>query len=901
MKRNFCLHKKNELLNVKRLLLKNILSLLVLLFTSSQLFAQGGEALDFDGVDDYVALPLAVGGSYTKEAWINPSNITGNHNLITGSTTALFFEDGVLKAGHASGGFVDVVDASGALPINTWTHVAVTYDAASGLLSLYKNGTLVASATNANAYTETNMALGNFPNYSVFFQGKMDEVRLWNVARTSTEIANTMSCDLTDDEPGLIAYYKFNQGDAGNDNAAVTTLLDSHDACTPQNGTLMNFGLTPGTISNWVAPGAYSQNFCNPKPNIKIVGNGGLCILDGDVTPSIADGSDFGDLGADPKSQVFTILNTGTSNLTISGVTSSDPTDFTVTTLPASTITPGNSSTFTVVFNPSVTLGIKTATITINNDDADEGVYTFSVQGDVVGGGESLSFDGINSWVNLPVSLSGSYTKEVWIKPDVSSLVGFPNIITGTGTALYLYNGVPTAGHATTYNEVNGLSMVNPGVWTHLAVTYDDPSNTMILYVDGVMQSSGVTSPYAEPSLNLGIYSGGNFFAGEMDEVRIWNTVRSATDIANDMNCKLNGDEPGLIAYYDFNQGIAGVNNPSEVTLYDKTDNCAPKNGTLNGFAFNKFVAPGATTGFCGGAEPNIRIRGGSSNICISSGDITPDTQDGTDFGFYSDPGIDHVFVIENNGSDVLDISGINISGTDASWFTVLVSPVLTTLLPGQSTQFTIRFAGVGLGVRTATISILNTDPDEGNFSFAVQGEGTILVPVSLLNFNGNNNERVINLFWNTSNEINNSGFDILRTDDTHTNWTKLGFVEPSGLSTGHYQFTDVAPMQGINAYRLRQVDANGNFKYSNILVFNFDVKSSTVRLYPNPATTRLQMLFNDADLLNTYAEMYTITGTRVGKVLLSRFNQEIDLSNFPSGVYFIKLVNGKALKVVKQ
>lgn len=882
------------------------LAFFLLMTTGLTVNAQSGEALDFLGDDDYVALPINVNGSYTKEAWINPSNTAGFPNLISGSATALYLNNGTLQAGHASSGYSDLVDPGPAIPIGVWTHVAVTYDAVSGVMTLYRDGAPVASTINLNPYTETNLELGRF-NFSSYYQGRMDEVRIWNVARTGAEILAGMLCEVNDDAPGLAAYYKFNQGVAGDDNTGVTTLLDSHDTCSPADGFLFGFALTPGTTSNWVAPGAFTPVYCNPAPNIRILGAGANCILDGDVTPDLTDGSDYGDIGATGKTQTFTIYNSGSATLNVTGVTSSNPADFTVTTLPASTVAPGASTTFTVTFNPSGTTGIKTATITVNNDDADEAVYDFSVQGNNAGGGEALDFDGIISWVDLPVTISGNYTKEVWINPTAASLANFPNLISGdntTGTALYLNNGVLSAGHAPTFDQTSGGAPLTAGTWYHVAVTFDDATNAMNLYLNGVMVSSGTPPDYTETTLDLGIFAGTNLFAGKMDEVRIWNVARSAGEIAANMNCKLRGDEPGLIAYYDFNQGIAGGNNTSETTLLDRTDNCTPQNGTLNGFFLNgptsNWVAPGATVGVCGGAAPNIRLLG-TASLCILDGDASPSAADGTDFGFYAAPGIDRTFTITNNGSGTLNISGINISGPDASWFTVIAGPVLTSLAPGQSTTFTVRFSGIGLGVRNAIITVVNDDADETNYDFAVQGEGTISVPVTLLNFSGSADTKVVNLSWRTANELNNQGFEVQRSDARQTEWTKIGFVPASGQSASNYGITDFTPLYGTNTYRLKQTDLDGRISYSNVLAFNFNVKGSVVRTYPNPFTTGFVLAFNDPALINTRAEITSISGARIATVILNSYNQNVDLSRFGPGIYLVKLANGEVVKLIKR
>ncbi|RYZ34632.1 MAG: choice-of-anchor D domain-containing protein, partial [Sphingobacteriales bacterium] len=500
----------------------------------------------------------------------------------------------------------------------------------------------------------------------------------------------------------------------------------------------------------------------------------------------------------------------------------------------------------------------------------------------------------------MMMTISGSYTKEVWINPTAASLVNFPNLISGdftTGTALYLNNGVISAGHGPTFSETSGGAPLVAGNWYHVAVTFDDATNSMNLYLDGVMVSSGTPLDYVETTLDLGIFAGTNLFAGRMDEVRIWNVARTAGEISANMNCKLRGDEPGLIAYYDFNQGIAGGNNATETVLLDRTDNCSPQNGTLNGFFLtgntSNWVAPGATTGICGGAVPNIRVLG-TGALCILDGDATPTAADGTDFGFYTAPGIDRTFTITNNGSSTLNISGINISGTDASWFTVISGPVLTSLAPGQSTTFTVRFSGIGLGVRTATITVVNDDADETNYDFAVQGEGTISVPVTLLNFSGTTDDKVVNLNWRTANEINNRGFEVQRSNARQTEWTKIGFVAASGQSASTYRITDFTPLDGTNTYRLKQTDLDGRVSYSNVLAFNFDVKGTVVRTYPNPFAESFVIAFNDESLINTRAEISTVSGARVATVILTNFNQSINFSRFAPGVYLVKLANGE-------
>ena len=120
-----------------------------------------------------------------------------------------------------------------------------------------------------------------------------------------------------------------------------------------------------------------------PGPEIDITGNS-LSIVDGDTTPSTGDDTDFGSLsvaGA-TNANTFTIENTGTSVLTVGSITISGANagDFTVTANPSGFVSAGNSTTFEITFDPSNT-GIRTATISIVNDDSDENPYNFNVQG----------------------------------------------------------------------------------------------------------------------------------------------------------------------------------------------------------------------------------------------------------------------------------------------------------------------------------------------------------------------------------------------------------------------------------------------------------------------------------------------------------------------------------------
>ena len=118
---------------------------------------------------------------------------------------------------------------------------------------------------------------------------------------------------------------------------------------------------------------------------INIQGND-ISIADADSTPSPTDGTDFGStqIVSAPITKVFTIQNTGGQVLTVGAISFSgtDAANFTVTTAPSSSVAAGSSTTFVVTFNPTAT-GIKTAAISIVNNDSglNKNPYNFSLQG----------------------------------------------------------------------------------------------------------------------------------------------------------------------------------------------------------------------------------------------------------------------------------------------------------------------------------------------------------------------------------------------------------------------------------------------------------------------------------------------------------------------------------------
>ncbi len=136
-----------------------------------------------------------------------------------------------------------------------------------------------------------------------------------------------------------------------------------------------------------------------PAPEINVTGNG-VSIADGDTTPSAADDTDFGTLSSGSVARTFTIENTGSAALNLTGtpkvsITGASAADFTVTAQPVSPVNAGSTTTFTIRFAPTVA-GLRTATVSIANNDADENPYDFAIQGTGQGAGTTFTVTNTN-------------------------------------------------------------------------------------------------------------------------------------------------------------------------------------------------------------------------------------------------------------------------------------------------------------------------------------------------------------------------------------------------------------------------------------------------------------------------------------------------------------------------
>jgi hypothetical protein len=200
--------------------------------------------------------------------------------------------------------------------------------------------------------------------------------------------------------------------------------------------------------------------------------------------------------------------------------------------------------------------------------------------------------DYVDCGTNSKLNLTSSITVELWIKPTRNlGVFGWDRIVHRDWPTGYFFGGRNGSTNALTMvlsGNQNVITTpnntVDVGVWQHIAFVVDDPGNYVYIYKNGNLVSSAVWTGTisGNPSSQLTLSQNSESFGGVMDDVRIWNVARSQSQIQNNMNNELVGNEAGLVAYYTFNHGTAGGNNSSITSIIDKTLN--PSNGTLMSF-----------------------------------------------------------------------------------------------------------------------------------------------------------------------------------------------------------------------------------------------------------------------------------------------------------------------------
>ncbi len=171
-------------------------------------------------------------------------------------------------------------------------------------------------------------------------------------------------------------------------------------------------------------------------------------------------------------------------------------------------------------------------------------------------------------------------------------------------------------------------------------------------------------------------------------------------------------------------------------------------------------------------------------------------------------------------------------------------------------------------------------------------------LPVTLLSFTGEQLGKTNLLKWVTSQEINTSHFELERSA-TANSFTVIKNVLAAGNSNTakNYSSVDEFPLTGNNFYRLKMVDADGSFKYSNIVLLRVLDNDVLLSVFPNPVADKLNIAISNSAIINKLQlQVFDNGGKLISQQSVTNSNGiSLDVSRYAAGVYLLKIMyNGK-------
>jgi len=180
---------------------------------------------------------------------------------------------------------------------------------------------------------------------------------------------------------------------------------------------------------------------------------------------------------------------------------------------------------------------------------------------------------------------------------------------------------------------------------------------------------------------------------------------------------------------------------------------------------------------------------------------------------------------------------------------------------------------------------------DLAGYAAGCAGSACDAVPVETTFFKGKLiQDNLVELTWQTVLEVDNEGFEIQRAN-ADFKWESLGFEKGNGNTTEtiNYSFIDRSPYPGANYYRFKQMDFDGNFEYSKVIVVNVKNIKGEVTIFPTLAKERLLIKYNEQPTeLPTY-RVFDLMGRKVLETTAE--NGVLDISGLDAGQYVISFL----------
>lgn len=193
---------------------------------------------------------------------------------------------------------------------------------------------------------------------------------------------------------------------------------------------------------------------------------------------------------------------------------------------------------------------------------------------------------------------------------------------------------------------------------------------------------------------------------------------------------------------------------------------------------------------------------------------------------------------------------------------------------------------------------VLYTSSNVSTFSPFTIGSSTSAnpLPIVLIDFQAKPLEKEVNVSWKTSAELNSDYFNVEKSLDG-INWTVISTIKGAGNSESisEYGIVDANPVNGLQYYRLKQVDFNGQFEYSTIVPVKFSGLADKINIFPSPATTTLNVSLNNQDNSDVSVNIYNALGQVVMSINGTQSTFTFDIAELKAGIYVVEVVcNGE-------
>ncbi|OGU77027.1 MAG: hypothetical protein A2V93_12195 [Ignavibacteria bacterium RBG_16_34_14] len=254
-----------------------------------------------------------------------------------------------------------------------------------------------------------------------------------------------------------------------------------------------------------------------------------------------------------------------------------------------------------------------------------------------------------------------------------------------------------------------------------------------------------------------------------------------------------------------------------------------------------------------------------------------------------------------NAYADNVDIR-ISTTGTAPADFSTVVA-LLTWPAGTTDTTWTYHayeftnFVSAGSNIYVAFREHVADNLADGAAIFLDLVSANMFIPVELASFNASVSEGQVVLNWLTATETNNQGFQVQRKSNSE--YQTISFIDGYGTTTNpqNYSFVDNNLQPGHYTYRLKQIDFDGTFEYSNEVEVDFKVPTdfSLSQNYPNPFNPSTKISFTLPIESNVTLKIFNLLGEEVinllnGTVNAGYHNVNFDASNLNSGIYFYQI-----------